>query len=176
MNHYEIWKRRDNYFDPDVDWFLKTTTASNYYIDYDEHGWGTMGPPADVYYKIKAVDLNDNKSSYSNSVMFKCDQYLNKQSDKELIADKPTLYKLEKNYPNPFNPTTTIRYQLKEPGYVSLKVYDLLGKEIANLVDEKKTAGYFTVNFDGSNLSSGLYIYRLRVNNFIESKKMLLSK
>ena len=88
----------------------------------------------------------------------------------------PTETKLLSNYPNPFNPSTTIKYQLKEPGFVTLKVYDILGKEVAALVNENKGAGYYSVHFDASKLSSGLYIYRLRVNNFVESKKMLLTK
>ena len=88
----------------------------------------------------------------------------------------PTETKLLSNYPNPFNPSTTIKYQLKEPGFVTLKVYDILGKEVATLVNENKGAGYYTVNFDASKLASGLYIYRLEVNNFVESKKMLLTK
>ncbi len=88
----------------------------------------------------------------------------------------PSETKLFSNYPNPFNPTTTIKYQLKEPGFVTLKVYDILGKEVASLVNENEGAGYYKVNFDANNLSSGFYIYRLRVNNYVESKKMLLTK
>lgn len=85
-------------------------------------------------------------------------------------------YQLFQNYPNPFNPTTTINYLLKEPGFVSLKVYDILGKEIAVLVNKTKTAGYYKVIFNASNLPSGLYIYRMTVNNFKLSKKMFLIK
>ena len=88
----------------------------------------------------------------------------------------PSQTKLLYNYPNPFNPSTTIKYQLKEPGFVSLKVYDILGKEVVTLVQENKSAGFYNVNFDASKLSSGLYIYRLRVNDFVENKKMLLTK
>jgi len=80
------------------------------------------------------------------------------------------------NFPNPFNPTTTINYQLPENGFVTIKVYDMLGKEVATLVNESKSAGYYNVNFDASKLTSGVYIYTINANNFIQSKKMLLMK
>ena len=80
------------------------------------------------------------------------------------------------NYPNPFNPTTTINYQLPENGYVTIKVYDLLGKEMATLVNENKSAGYHRVNFDASKLTSGVYVYTIQAGNYFESKKMLLTK
>ncbi|MEW5844320.1 MAG: T9SS type A sorting domain-containing protein, partial [Bacteroidota bacterium] len=84
------------------------------------------------------------------------------------------------NYPNPFNPTTTINYQLPENGFVTIKVYDVLGKEVATLVNENKSAGYYNVNFDassaGGGLTSGVYIYTINANGFAQSKKMLLMK
>lgn len=101
---------------------------------------------------------------------------LPKIAEEKEIQELPDNYALGINYPNPFNPTTTIKYQLKEDGFVSLKVYDILGKEIAKLVNENKNAGFYNTNFDAGNLSSGLYIYRFRVNEFVESKKMLLTK
>lgn len=85
-------------------------------------------------------------------------------------------YKLFDNYPNPFNPSTTISYQLKESGHVSLKVYDILGKEIAELVNEFKDKGSYESTLNASALSSGIYFYRIKVNDFISSKKMLLTK
>ena len=80
------------------------------------------------------------------------------------------------NYPNPFNPTTTINYQLPENGFVTIKIYDVLGKEVATLVNENKSAGYYNVSFDASKLTSGVYIYTITANNFTLSKKMLLMK
>ena len=90
-------------------------------------------------------------------------------------SELPSEYSLS-NYPNPFNPSTTINYQLPENGFVTIKVYDMLGKEIATLVNENKTAGYYNVNFDASKLTSGVYIYTINANNFTLSKKMLLIK
>ncbi len=80
------------------------------------------------------------------------------------------------NYPNPFNPTTTINYQLPTDGIVTLKVYDVLGKEVATLVNDHRTAGYHTVEFNARNLPSGIYIYTITANNYTRSKKMLLMK
>ncbi len=83
---------------------------------------------------------------------------------------------LLENYPNPFNPTTTISYELSTNGFVSLKVYDALGREVAALVDETQSAGVHSVVFDASRLSSGVYFYRLTAPGINEVKKMLMTK
>ncbi|BDQ01667.1 S8 family serine peptidase [Ignavibacterium sp.] len=85
-------------------------------------------------------------------------------------------YGLSQNYPNPFNPVTTINYQIKEQGLVQLKVYNLLGQEIVTLVNEFQSSGIYETLFDASNLPSGVYIYSLRVNDFIQNNKMTLLK
>ncbi len=85
-------------------------------------------------------------------------------------------FKLRQNYPNPFNPTTTIGYELKTPSDVSLKVYDELGREVATLVEAKQAAGVYKVPFNAAGLASGIYIYRLQVGAFAESRKMMLIK
>ena len=93
-------------------------------------------------------------------------------------------YDLFQNYPNPFNPTTTITYQIPKDGHVTLKIYDVLGNEIKTLVNEYRATGRYNVNFDASNLASGVYIYRIQVNDpsassgqaFVSSKKLLLLK
>ncbi len=85
-------------------------------------------------------------------------------------------YALFNNFPNPFNPATTINYRLPQTGFVTLKVYDILGKEVATLVNEQKNQGRYSVNFDASNLASGVYIYQLRANDYVSTKKMLLLK
>jgi hypothetical protein len=81
---------------------------------------------------------------------------------------------LEQNYPNPFNSSSEIRYQISDIRYVRLVVYDLLGREVATLVDEAKPAGLYTVRFDGSALPSGVYLYRLRAGSFVETKRLTL--
>ncbi|QQS36877.1 MAG: T9SS type A sorting domain-containing protein [Ignavibacteriales bacterium] len=85
-------------------------------------------------------------------------------------------FKLDQNYPNPFNPSTSITYSIAERSNVSIKVYDVLGKEVATLINTTQDAGEHSINFDASNLASGLYIYTLKSGNFTSSKKMMLLK
>ena len=85
-------------------------------------------------------------------------------------------YELHQNYPNPFNPSTTISFKIQVSGFISLKVYDVLGREVATLVNEERKAGTHSVQFDASRLSSGMYIYSLRTGSFSASKKLLLMK
>ena len=96
--------------------------------------------------------------------------------DINVIVGMPTVYSLEQNFPNPFNPATTIKYQLPKAGFVTLKIYDILGKEVATLVNENKVAGRFSVEFNASKLPSGVYIYELKSPDFTSCKKMVLTK
>jgi photosystem II stability/assembly factor-like uncharacterized protein len=88
----------------------------------------------------------------------------------------PAQFKLEQNYPNPFNPTTHFEFRIADFGFVCLKIYDILGKEVATLVNEEKTVGNYEVEFDAANLSSGVYFYRLTAGKFSAARKMLLIK
>ncbi len=90
----------------------------------------------------------------------------------------PTEYALEQNYPNPFNPSTVINYRISQGAFVSLKVYDILGKEIATLVNEYQNAGSYKASFSAfkSTLASGIYIYKLKAGSFIDAKRMILAK
>ena len=88
----------------------------------------------------------------------------------------PKFFSLNQNYPNPFNPLTIINYQLRINNFVSLKVFDVLGNEVSTLVNEEKSAGSYSVKFDGMNLSSGIYFYKLTAGSFVETKKMVLLK
>ena len=97
-------------------------------------------------------------------------------NDVTYTVDYPVDFKLEQNYPNPFNPTTKIKYRISDFGFVSLKVYDVLGNEVTTLVNEEKSAGRHEVNLNATNLSSGIYLYRLQANSLIETKKMILMK
>jgi|WetSurMetagenome_2_1015567.scaffolds.fasta_scaffold03552_4 parallel beta-helix repeat protein len=96
-----------------------------------------------------------------------------KENAKELL---PTEYTLYQNYPNPFNPTTTIKYDLPYASDVSLIIYDILGRKVKELVSTKQSAGKYEIQFDASNLASGIYIYQLIADKFISSKKMILLK
>lgn len=86
----------------------------------------------------------------------------------------PTRYTLSQNYPNPFNPTTSITYSIPKTSFVRIKVYDVLGNEVATLVNEEKSAGNYSVKFEKNNLSSGIYFYQIKSENYIETKKMVL--
>jgi hypothetical protein len=103
---------------------------------------------------------------------------LSKDNGGEISEDIPipTEYALNQNFPNPFNPSTVIEYQLPKDGYVTLKVYDILGREVRTLVDGYKTVGKYSVSFDASKLASGVYIYQLKSNNYSSIKKMILTK
>ncbi len=87
---------------------------------------------------------------------------------------RPSVFRLAQNFPNPFNPTTTIIYELSGPSHVSLIVYDMLGRQVAVLVNGRGEAGVQKVTFDGSNLASGLYFYRLQAGTYVETKKLIL--
>jgi len=118
-------------------------------------------------YRLKQVDFNGNF------------EYFNLSS--EITVGVPDAYKLSQNYPNPFNPSTKIDYDLPYDGKVSILLYDISGREVANLVNEVKTAGYYTAVFNGANLASGMYFYRINAtgtgnNNFVSTKKMVLIK
>ncbi|HEY6625930.1 MAG TPA: T9SS type A sorting domain-containing protein, partial [Ignavibacteriaceae bacterium] len=88
----------------------------------------------------------------------------------------PTTYNLEQNYPNPFNPSTTIKFSIPEATNVTLNVYNTLGEKVAELVNTNLEAGRYNYQWDASNIASGIYIYELKTNKFISSKKMILMK
>ncbi|HEX9251950.1 MAG TPA: 5'-nucleotidase C-terminal domain-containing protein, partial [Ignavibacteriaceae bacterium] len=113
-----------------------------------------------LYYRLKQTDFNGN-FEYSDIVE---------------IEIAPFTYLLDQNYPNPFNPSTTINYSIPEAGNVEMKVYDILGNEVATLVNEAKAPGNYSAVFDASSLASGIYFYKLSANNFLQTKKMILMK
>ncbi|MEJ2636576.1 MAG: T9SS type A sorting domain-containing protein [Calditrichia bacterium] len=96
------------------------------------------------------------------------------------IKDKPVnvvrQFKLNQNYPNPFNPTTTISYSIAKSGKVRIDIYNLLGEKVAELVNKVQQPGDYQIKFDGSNLASGMYFYRISSQNFTQIKKMILFK
>jgi len=107
---------------------------------------------------------------YNNNYRF--DSTSTSVVDKHLSV--PSNYLLYQNYPNPFNPTTIINYQIPELSFVTIKVYDVLGREVAILVNEEKPVGSYEIEFDGSLLTSGIYFYKLQAGDFVETKKMIL--
>ncbi len=126
---------------------------------------------------FKLVVASTADCDYSISNRFSDSETLNKSGYKQVShkGNLPvTAYSLEKNYPNPFNQSTIIKYQIPQRGNVLLKVFDILGSEVSTLVDEFQNEGRFEVNFNASNLASGVYVYRLQTNEFVDVKKMVL--
>jgi hypothetical protein len=122
------------------------------------------------YYRLRQVDLNGD-FVYSQPIQVVVNGVL-------AVGDNvgPVVFKLNQNYPNPFNPSTEIKYSVAKAGLVTLKVYNLIGQEVASLVNQEQAAGFHTVNFDASSLSSGMYIYRLTSGAETAVKNMLLVK
>ncbi len=113
------------------------------------------------YYRLKQID-NDGQFEYSKNV--------------EVSFMKPNEFELSQNYPNPFNPSTTIRFNLPEASIVKLTIFNILGQEIRTLVNEFRESGVNTINFDASDLNSGIYIYKIEAGNFVQTRKMTLLK
>lgn len=134
-----------------------TSSDPHYYSFTDD--LSSVNGLTNVYYRLKQIDLN-GAFEYSNEV--------------EVIISRPLNYSLKQNYPNPFNPSTKIKVEIAQSGYVSLKVYDMLGNGIRTMIDEELQSGTYELNFEAKNMSSGIYYYELRANEFIEVKKMIL--
>ena len=123
---------------------------------------------------IKIYNNDLNQPLIEIPVTFEMLENLVTSTEENVFA--PLEFALEQNYPNPFNPSTTIKYSVKENVLVSLKLYDVLGNEVATLVNEIKPKGAYTFNFNASSLPSGVYFYKLNAGNFTETKKMILLK
>ena len=100
----------------------------------------------------------------------------NGNTEVEKVTELPTEFSIDQNYPNPFNPVTTINYSIPNTQYTILKIYDITGKEVMTLVNETKPAGRYLVKFDGSNLGSGVYFYKITAGSFSAVKRMFLIK
>ncbi|MBM4171635.1 MAG: T9SS type A sorting domain-containing protein, partial [Ignavibacteria bacterium] len=112
-------------------------------------------------YKLRQIDF-DGTYDFSSEII--------------VMLDEINKFQLEQNYPNPFNPFTTISYQLPVSGQVTLTVYDLLGRKVEELVNDFQESGFYAINFNGINLPSGTYFYKLECGTFSETKKFILMK
>jgi uncharacterized protein (TIGR03790 family) len=143
--------------------------------DYEIYNPEANENQKEAEYYITAIIENESsivESDPSNVI----DYWVNKAGKKGTSNIAELNYTIDQNYPNPFNPITQIKYSIKENGLVSIRVYDVLGKEVAVLIKEEQPAGEHRVNFDGSNLSSGIYFYTITAKDFHQTKKMLLVK
>ena len=146
-------------------------------VDADTDIWGSTSPtfPQDI---TGVLGQYDSSIPYSSGYQL-LPRTLTDFGDPVSVGDEngiPTVYALDQNYPNPFNPTTKINFSLPESGMVTLKVYDILGKEVMTLVNQVMPASYHSVEFDASQLSTGIYMYRIQSNDFVSVKKMMLIK
>ncbi|MBU0561506.1 MAG: T9SS type A sorting domain-containing protein, partial [Bacteroidetes bacterium] len=122
----------------------------------------------------QAFDNSGNESNYSSTVSTYGQSLWKENSEEEIEVIQE--YALNSNFPNPFNPTTQISYQLPKDGFVNLVVYNALGQEVAKLVNQHQSVGKYSVQFNASNLPSGVYIYKLQAGKFSSVKKMMLTK
>jgi hypothetical protein len=127
-----------------------------------------------IYYV--AVGYGADKNKLATNMQLAQQKYNTITSVKTGLPKTPNAYKLDQNYPNPFNPSTKIAYQVPKSGFVTLKVYNALGKEVATLVNAERSAGKYTVDFSGLGLTSGIYFYSIQSGSFHETRKMILLK
>jgi photosystem II stability/assembly factor-like uncharacterized protein len=151
---------------------------NNYTTVYYSANGGTTWT---LEYTVPTGTPNEVKISADNKALYLIQDdggiaYKELGTIKEMIVSGDKSNKLIGNYPNPFNPSTSIKYQIQNSGLVTLKVYDIVGKEVATLVNEIKQPGSYDVRFDARSLSSGAYFYKLITGNFTETKRMLLVK
>jgi len=151
--------------------------TTNEGVNWKDASTGTSGNPPWYYTDLRSF-LNYNGTflvgTYGKSIFSApFNQVIGIKQISSIIPDKYYLYQ---NYPNPFNPVTTIKYQTTNTGFITLKVFDILGKEVATLVSEKQNAGIYEITFDGNNLNSGIYFYKIISDNFTQTKKFILIK
>ena len=154
-------------------WTKKAKLTASDGVAYDNNLFGYSVSISGDYAIVAANQDDDSGNNAGSAYMYSGITSVTVGID-DGSSNIPTSFVLGQNHPNPFNPTTTIRYSIPQTGFVSLKIYDLLGREIRTLVKGFQKANTYFVNFDASNLSSGVYFYRLQVgNDFVETKKML---
>ena len=152
----------------------------DYNIDFyaDLNGNGLYdAPPVDHAWRVSFTSTSgDHVENFEHNTNFTDIQWPVATSIDGDEINQPSDYALYQNYPNPFNPETNIRFNLINPGFVSLKVYDILGREVVTLIEENMEAGLHELTFDASSINSGIYLYRIETDNFVESKRMILIK
>ena len=145
--------------------FLNKVEESNVEIYLDSNA--AIGNTC--YYCIKAYNAITS-SDHSNEVSVTIVGVM------EIISEMPKSFSLNQNYPNPFNPSTTLKYEIPKESYANLKVYDILGREVITLVKEQQKTGYYEVDWNAANNSSGIYFYKIMAGDFVDVKKMILMK
>jgi len=175
LSSYKIYKKVT------AEWgwqYLATTTSNSYEDQTEEYLTGFhQANELNVDYRITAIDTQSKESVPSEKVTARvAGAPLEKKGSDDLTKSQPIAYFIAQNYPNPFNPSTTINYQLPEQSFVSIKVYNMLGETISVLKNEYQNSGSYSLEFDGSDLPSGTYLYKIQAGSYYEVKKMLLIK
>jgi hypothetical protein len=150
-------------------YFQNKLLSEGVYEEWQSYLWT---PSIGYFYSSDNAGNSFSYAGYKISLSYKL-IVTNVNKDDEMIAKE---YSLSQNYPNPFNPTTSIEYTVPKESYIKIIVSDVLGRKIKTLVDEKKSVGSYTVQFDGNDLSSGMYFYQLQTKEFTQTKKLLLMK
>ncbi|MEJ5263377.1 MAG: T9SS type A sorting domain-containing protein [Ignavibacterium sp.] len=174
VTNYQIWRKvKHNGVMGNPVLIATVNRGTTTYTDYDYYL--TNGYTSDlIFYDVRPYySIEGTTSDPSWLAVYGDGSVVPKSIDSTNVKQGNTEYSIA-NYPNPFNPATKIAYTLKEAGNVNIKVYNLLGQQVAELVNEMQQPGSYTIEFDGSNLPSGTYIYTLITNNYTESKKMIL--
>jgi hypothetical protein len=147
------------------------------YTDYDMCHTSNTSTDNLTWYDVRAYYPVDDMYAEADFIVL-YSEVLPKQRDSEIDSTYSTAdikeYALNSNYPNPFNPTTQISYQLPENSFVNLIVYNAIGQKVAELVNQNQISGKYSVQFNAENLPSGVYIYKLQIDSFSDVKKMLL--
>ena len=157
--------------------FNQQTSSDTSYIYLNGDGLIEVSISFKKYVGIDYSSLYEVSVSYSNLIGSRINgkewgQLTGVNTNINIVSD----YKLYQNYPNPFNPSTKIEYDLPKEGMISLKIYDMLGREVKTLVNEHKNAGSYNIEFNANHLTSGIYFYRLTSGNFTQVKKLILIK
>jgi hypothetical protein len=150
------------------DYFIKLTSASGYLLPQYATDTNDSHPNAAATTLVAPQLVNE---VFNHSIAY--EQVYGIRKIDESIPNK---FQLEQNYPNPFNPATNIKYQIANNSFVTLKIYDILGREAVTLVNEQLEPGTYTIDWNASQFTSGIYFYRLQTKGFTDTKKLILLK
>jgi Secretion system C-terminal sorting domain len=154
----------------------KATSSVSLYTEFVANTLWFSNDTPDTAYIVFVIANSNGTSPHVGSYYIIDDLSFGNSTGVENLNNVPNNFYLGQNYPNPFNPSTTISFSIPEEDFVSLKVFNSLGEEVATLVNEIKPSGKYSVSFDASNLTSGVYFYKIKAGKFIGTKKMILIK
>jgi hypothetical protein len=161
----------DNFISPA--WYVRTST--NIYVSYNFTSWSIeYTAPAGNYNAISQARMGRGIWAVRSNGGISYHTIINDIN--KIGTNAPNRYELFQNYPNPFNPVTNIKFQIPQSGFVTIKVFDALGKEVQTLIQQELKSGFYETKFNAENLSSGIYFYKLETDKFTDVKKLLFVK